>query len=140
MVVQGPSGQRTVAAEDFFVGFLETALRPDEMLVEIRVPRLPGARHAYQKFVKRAQDWAIVGAVATETADDAPAVALVNMGMTPIRASAVESALSAGVSARDAAAVADDGTSPMSDLNASETYRRHLSRVLVERALDAIGR
>jgi carbon-monoxide dehydrogenase medium subunit len=61
------------------------------------------------------------------------------MGDRPVRASAVESALSEGASAADAAALAGDGTDPPSDLNASPEYRRHLARVLVGRALDAAG-
>ena len=62
--VQGPGGERTVAAAEFFTGFLETALAPDELLTEIRVPKTGANGFAYQKFNRRAQDWAIVGAVA----------------------------------------------------------------------------
>jgi carbon-monoxide dehydrogenase medium subunit len=136
MVLRGPSGERVVAADDFFVGFLETALQPDELLVEVRVPKLPGAGFSYQKFVKRAQDWAIVGAAAVRSADRT-GVALVNMGSVPLRAAAVEQAVASGASVADAAAVADEGTSPSADLNATEEFRRHLARVLTRRALDA---
>ncbi len=66
---------------------------------------------------------------------DQPGVALVNMGSTPLRASAVEAALRGGASPSDAAAHAGDDTEPPSDLNASPEYRRHLARVLVGRAL-----
>jgi carbon-monoxide dehydrogenase medium subunit len=66
-------------------------------------------------------------------------VALVNMADTPIRASAVEAALLSGAAAADAAARAGDDTEPPSDLNASPEYRRHLARVLVGRALDAVA-
>jgi carbon-monoxide dehydrogenase medium subunit len=137
MVLRGPGGERTVAASDFFEGFLETALAPDELLVEVRVPKLAGAGWSYQKFTKRAQDWAIVGAAVVR--GPRPGVALVNMASMPIRATAVETALAAGASAADAAAVADEGTSPSADLNASEEYRRHLARVLVRRGLEEAG-
>jgi carbon-monoxide dehydrogenase medium subunit len=135
MVLRGPSGERVVSADDFFVGFLETALQPDELLVEVRVPKLPGAGFSYQKFVKRAQDWAIVGAAAVRSADRT-GVALVNMGSVPLRAAAVEQAIGSGASVTDAAAVAGEGTSPSADLNATEEFRRHLARVLTRRALE----
>ncbi|MEZ5232274.1 MAG: hypothetical protein R2749_06160 [Acidimicrobiales bacterium] len=66
-------------------------------------------------------------------------VALVNMGSTPVRATAVEQALAQGAPAKDAAELAADGTEPPSDLNASPEYRRHLAKVLVRRALEAAG-
>ena len=66
-------------------------------------------------------------------------IGLVNMGSTPVRAAASEQAASSGASAADAAAVADDGTDPPADLNASPEYRRHLSHVLVRRALEEAG-
>jgi carbon-monoxide dehydrogenase medium subunit len=137
MVIRGPGGERVVPATDFFRGFLETAAGPDEMLVELRVPKTSGG-WSYQKFNRRAQDWAIVGVAAARTAAG-PGVALVNMGSTPLRASAVEAALAGGASAADAAAVADDGTEPTADANASEEFRRHLARVLVRRALEEAG-
>ena len=62
MTARGPAGERTIAAADFFVDFLETSLRPDELLTEIRVPKTGASGFAYQKFNRRAQDWAIVGA------------------------------------------------------------------------------
>jgi carbon-monoxide dehydrogenase medium subunit len=137
MVLRGPAGERVVAASDFFEGFLETALAPDELLVEVRVPKVPGAGWSYQKFTKRAQDWAIVGAAVVKNGHTG--VALVNMSSIPMRATAVEAALAAGASAADAAAVADEGTAPSADLNASEEYRRHLARVLVRRGLEEAG-
>ena len=137
MVLQGPNGQRVVPAGEFFQGFLESALAPDELLVEVRVPKMPGARFSYQKFVKRAQDWAIVGAAVVR--NGTTGIALVNMGTTPIRAANVEAALASGGSAADAAAVADEGTNPSGDLNASEEFRRHLARVLVRRGLEEAG-
>jgi aerobic carbon-monoxide dehydrogenase medium subunit len=134
-VVRGPGGERTIPAREFFQGFLETALAPDELLTEIRVPKMPGAGFSYQKFQRRAQDWAIVGALAIR--NGGARVALVNMGSTPLRAAAVERELAAGASVADAAQQAADGTDPPSDLNASSEYREHLARVLVRRALEA---
>ena len=82
-VMRGPAGERTVAASDFFTGFLETALGPDELLTEIRVPKTGADGFSYQKFNRRAQDWAIVGAVAVRAAGTTR-VGLVNMGATPV--------------------------------------------------------
>jgi carbon-monoxide dehydrogenase medium subunit len=137
VVVRGSGGERVIAADDFFRGFLETALAPDEIITEVRVPKTGGAGWAFEKFNRRAQDWAIVGVAAV--GGDAPGVALVNMGSTPVRAGAVEGALRGGASAADAAALAGDDTDPPSDLNASPDYRRHLARVLVGRALDSVA-
>jgi carbon-monoxide dehydrogenase medium subunit len=134
LVAQGPNGRREIAAPDFFRGFLETALSPDEMLVEIRVPKVPGAGWSFQKFNRRAQDWAIVGVAAV--VNGSTGIALVNMGSTPLRASAVEQALRDGASAADAAVVAAEGTDPPNDINATSEYRRHLASVLVRRALE----
>ena len=138
MVARGPKGERTIAASDFFQGFLTTALSPDELLTEIRVPKIAGAKVAYQKFNRRAQDWAIVG-VAAWKLGGACGVGLVNMDSVPVRASAVEGALAGGASAADAAAHASDGLNPPSDLNASAEFRSHLSRVLTRRALETCG-
>jgi len=136
LVAQGPAGTRSIAADAFFEGFLETALAPDEMLVEVRVPKAPAG--SYQKFNRRAQDWAIVGAcVATGPAGTG--VALVNMGSRPVRAAAVEAALASGASAREAAELAAEGTEAPVDANAGAEYRGHLARVLVRRALEASG-
>jgi carbon-monoxide dehydrogenase medium subunit len=134
IVARGPGGERTIAASDFFQGFLETALAPDEVITEVRVRKTDGAGWAFEKFNRRAQDWAIVG-VAAVTGDD-PGVALVNMGSTPVRASAVEQRLAGGASPSEAAEAADEGTDPPSDLNASPEFRRHLARVLTRRALE----
>jgi carbon-monoxide dehydrogenase medium subunit len=140
LVAVGPGGERTIAADDFFTGFLETALAPDEVLTEIRVPAVPGVGWAFEKFQRRAQDWAIVG-VATVLADGSggPGVALVNMGSLPLRAAGVEDALRSGSAAAEAAARAAEGTEPPDDLNASPEYRRHLVEVLTRRALETAG-
>ena len=130
----GAGGERTIPATEFFRGFLECELSPTELLTEIRVPKVGKAGWSFQKFNRRAQDWAIVGVAAVRNGQTG--VALVNMGTTPIRATAVESAVAGGASATDAAAHAADGLDPPSDLNASPEYRRHLATVLVRRALE----
>ena len=137
MVVSGPSGTREVPAQEFFRDFLETAIGPDELLTEVRLPKSGGAGWSYQKFNLRAQDWAIVG-VAAVGASAGGGVALVNMASTPVRAPAVEQAVAAGSSAGEAASVSTDGLDPPSDLNASAAYRRHLASVLVRRALEEV--
>jgi carbon-monoxide dehydrogenase medium subunit len=134
LVVQGPDGRRSVPAEQFFLGYFETALQPDEVLVEVRVPRTGPTGWHYEKFTRRANDWAIV-AVATV----AGRVALANMGSTPIRATATEVALAGGSSISDAAELAADGTEPIEDMHADRQYRQHLARVLTRRALTAAG-
>ncbi len=138
LVAQGPNGSREIAVGDFFTGYFESALADDEMLTEIRVPKAPGASWNYQKFNRRAQDWAIVGAAAV-TVNGGTNVALVNMGSVPLRASAVEAALAGGASAADAAEQAAEGTDAPTDLNATPDYRNHLARVLTRRALEAVG-
>ncbi len=134
-VAQGPNGTREIAAADFYQGFLESALAADEMLTEIRVPKMQGAGWSFQKFNRRAQDWAIVG-VAAWRRNGSSGVALVNMGSTPILATSVSGALSQGASVADAAQLAAEEAEPQNDLNASPEYRVHLAKVLVRRALE----
>jgi carbon-monoxide dehydrogenase medium subunit len=132
-VIAGPNGRRTAAAADFATGFLETTLEPDELLVEISVPKATGG-WGYEKFTRRAIDWATVAVAAVRT-NGGVSVALANMGPTAVRAAGVERALASGSGATDAAAYADEGTEPPSDVTASAEYRRHLARVLTARAL-----
>ena len=66
-MAQGPNGERVIPVDDFFTGFLETALAPDELLTEIRVPKVAGVGWSFQKLNRRAQDWAIVGVAAVAT-------------------------------------------------------------------------
>jgi aerobic carbon-monoxide dehydrogenase medium subunit len=138
VVARGPTGERTIPARELFVDFLETALRPDELLTEIRVPKTGSGGFAYEKFNRRAQDWATVGVAATRV-NGTVRVALTSMGATPLRASAVEDAVASGADPSAAADKADEGTSPPDDTNGSADYRRHLARVLVRRTLDAIA-
>jgi carbon-monoxide dehydrogenase medium subunit len=129
--ITGPSGVRAVPAEEFFTGFFESVLEPDELLSAVRVPRGGSVPWGYQKFVRRANDWAIVGVAAYDGR-----VALASMGATPIRALGVEEALRSGASAADAALLAAEGTSAGSDFHADKSYREHLARVLTRRALE----
>ncbi len=135
-VAQGPNGTREIAAHDFYQGFLESALAADEMLTEIRVPKMAGAGWSFQKFNRRAQDWAIVGVAAWRRNGDS-GVALVNMGSTPVLATSVSTALAGGASITDAAEQASAEAEPQADLNASVEFRQHLAKVLVRRALEA---
>lgn len=136
LLARGPAGVREIGAHEFFLSLFETALQPGELLTEIRVPKPVQVGWSYQKFTKRAIDWAIVG-VAVQGGN----VALVNMAQTPVRAGMVEQALAAGADPAQAAAQAADATSPADDMNASGDYRKHLARVLVRRALEeALGR
>jgi aerobic carbon-monoxide dehydrogenase medium subunit len=146
-VLRGPNGERTVAASDFFEDYLQTALAPDEVLTEIRVPKLGNAGWSYKKFNRRAQDWAVVGAAAVVERSNgtisSARIGLTNMGSTPVRATAAEGALSGAdaSSVAEATSSADEGTSPASDIAASAEYRRHLARVLSRRAVEeALGR
>ena len=135
LVAAGPDGTREIAATDFFTGFLESVLAVDEVLTEVRVPVSTGG-WSYQKFNRRAQDWAIVGVV---VAEGGTGVSLVNMGSTPLRAPAVEAAVASGASATEAAAGAADGTEPPTDTQADAAYREQLARVLTARALEIAG-
>jgi carbon-monoxide dehydrogenase medium subunit len=129
--ITGPSGVRVVGADDFFVGPFESALGPDDLLSAVRVPRGSGVQWGYQKFVRRANDWAIVGVAAY-----GGRVALASMGGTPLRATATEGALKSGASIAEAAELAAEDTSPGYDFHADVDYRQHLARVLAKRALE----
>jgi aerobic carbon-monoxide dehydrogenase medium subunit len=143
LVAAGPSGTRSISPADFFTDYLTTSLAPGEILTAIRVPKLDGWGYRYEKFHVTAQAWAIVGVAAVARRDNghvgAARVGLTNMGSVPVRAHAVEEAATgaaasaAGLAA--AAARADEGTNPPSDLRGAADYRRHLARVLTGRAL-----
>ncbi|HYX86057.1 MAG TPA: xanthine dehydrogenase family protein subunit M [Gaiellales bacterium] len=133
VTAEGPNGRRTIPAADLFIGYLQTALSPDEILTDVRVPKV--ARGAYVKFNRRAQDWAIVGA-AVVIDGSGPRIALTGVGATPVRATAAEQAFT-GSNAAEAAERASEGLDPPSDTAASGEYRVHLAKVLVRRALEA---
>jgi aerobic carbon-monoxide dehydrogenase medium subunit len=149
-VATGPGGERRIPASEFFLDYLTTALSPGEVLTAVRVPKLgAGWSSHYEKFNRVAQAWSIVGVAAVVHRSNGSItearVGLTNMGSTPVRATAVESAL-AGADATaeaigSAAEHAAEGTNPASDLSGQADYREHLARVLTKRAvLAAAGR
>ncbi len=146
---QGPNGLRSIPATELFQDYLTTALADDEVVTEIRIPAADGWGHGFQKFTRRAEDWAMVGVCAlVKKASDGSCedvrVALTNMGSTPLRATATEEALRGkGLDADAIASAAEhaaDGTDPPGDLNATPDYKRHLARVLTRRALEAAAK
>jgi len=143
LVIQGQAGERTVAAADFFEDLFSTAVGEDELLTHVRVPKLDGWGSHYEKFVRVAHQWPIVAIAAAVKTDGSTIsearIGLVNMGSTPVRASATEAAL-VGAEAtadgvREACDLAAEGTNPPSDLNGDADYRRHLATVLTRRAV-----
>jgi len=145
LVVQGPDGERTLRAGEFFRGVFETALGPQDVLTEIHVPKLGPSGWSYRKFTRRAQDWATVGVAAVVrrsngTIEDR-AIALTSMGPTPVRARLAEEALRTADDVAAAAEAVAAESDPPSDTNGSADYRRHLATVLTRRALEeAISR
>ncbi len=146
LIARGPGGEREIAASDFFVDYLTTALQPGEILTGVRVPKLGGDwGYRYEKFHRTAQAWAIVGVAALARRSNGHVaearVGLTNMGSVPVRAHAVEAAAAGADATREAlsaaAASAADGTDPPADLHGAPDYRRHLARVLTGRALAA---
>ncbi len=146
LVVRGPAGERVVACDDFFVGYLTTALAPGELLTEVRLPGTPPRTgHAFLEVSRRHGDFALVGVAALVTVDaggvcTAAAAALTGVGPVPVRAHAAEQAL---VGTRvDAAALAaaaarvSASVEPDSDIHASADYRRHVAGVLTRRAFE----
>lgn len=144
-LVSGPEGERVVAADDFFTGPFSTALGPGEILVEIRVPApKPGAGGAYRKFERKVGDYAVAAVAAQLRLADGrieeAGVALTNVGLTAIRATAAESALvgsDGGEEARDAAAAAAAAAAePIEDHRGSADYKRAVVKTLAWRALE----
>jgi carbon-monoxide dehydrogenase medium subunit len=135
--------QRTINAGDLFQDYLTTSVQPTEVMTEVRLPALDGYGFGYEKFNRRAEDWAMVAVCALVQVQDGTVsdvrVGLTNMASTPLRATAVEEALRGQPATAEAIAAAaqeaDNGTQPPADLNASADYKRHLARVLTRRAL-----
>jgi aerobic carbon-monoxide dehydrogenase medium subunit len=143
LVIQGPGGERTVPADEFFKDLFETAVGEGELLTSVRIPKHTGWGSHYEKFVRVSHQSSIVAVAAAVKADGGTItqarIGLTNMGSTPLRARAVEEAL-VGRSVDDLGDVcsqAADGTNPPSDLNGDADYRRHLARVLTRRAVAA---
>ncbi len=144
VTLQGAGGQRSVGANDLFRNYMETAIEPQEVLTEVRLPAFDGWGYSYQKFNRRSEDWAMVAvsALVKQTGDvcEDVRVGLTNMSSVPLRAGAVEEALRGkplnAESIAQAAEQAAEDTDPPADLNASADYKRHLARVLCRRALE----
>jgi aerobic carbon-monoxide dehydrogenase medium subunit len=149
VTLQGPNGQRTVAAADLFKDYMTTAVNEDEVLTEVRIAALDGWGYGHQKFNRRSEDWAMVGVCVVINASGGSCqdvrIGLTNMGSVPLRATAAEEVLR-GQELSDeniakAAEQAAEGTRPPADLNATADYKRHLARVLTRRAIaDALAR
>lgn len=147
LVARGPGGERVIPAADFFVAFLTTALAPDEILTEIRLPALPPRTGAdYQKLANQASGYALVGVAAVVSLDEAGRCAAVRVGITGAsetarRASGTEEALRGATpdEATIAAAAerATEGLDPLDDLHAPADYRLAVTKGLTRRALRA---
>ena len=139
--IRGPDGERIVPAAEFFTGVFQTAVAPGELLAEVQVPKLGSATGwSYMKMSRRAQDWATVAVAALverkNGSVESAAIALTNMGATPLRAGSAEAALAGGSSVAEAAAHIAEGTEPPSDHAGSADFRKHLVQVLGRRALE----
>jgi len=151
MVCEGPKGRRTVKVDDWFQGLMSTAIKEDEILVEIRVPALAtGTGAAYLKFPHPASRFAIVGVAAVVTTDGTGTCSKASIGITgagtkAVRAKGVEAALAgknlAGAGAIEAAAQkAAEGIDVQADLQGSVEYKAHLCRVFAKRAVEAASK
>jgi carbon-monoxide dehydrogenase medium subunit len=145
IAVTGKAGVRTIKAADFFVGALTTALEPDEIITEIRLPAWPAARRfGFQEFARRRGDFAMAGVAlfydpdATGKASNAH-VGVIGVGDRPRRLAAVETVLNGrtidDATIAKAAEAASAAVEPQQDIHASAAYRRSLTGTLVERAL-----
>lgn len=147
IIAEGAGGQRTIAAADFFTGVFATALQPDEILVEVKVPVLPPRTgSAYLKFPHPASGFAVVGVAAMVTLDGKGRCERARVGITGVapaayRARATEKVLTgAALDEKVIAAAAEraaDGIDPNEDIFASAEYRRHLAGVFTRKALQA---
>jgi carbon-monoxide dehydrogenase medium subunit len=146
MVAEGPKGKRTIKADDFFKGLLTTAVGPDEILTEVRVPACgPKVGCAYMKFPHPASRFAVVGVAAVLTVDAGKvtkaSIGITGAGTRAMRAKGVEAGLVG--KALDAATIqaaaekAPDGVDVQADLQGSEDYKRHLLKVFARRAVEA---
>jgi carbon-monoxide dehydrogenase medium subunit len=141
--VVGPRGRRAIAAEDFFQGYLTTALDPDEVLVEAWLPALaPATGQAWIEYSRRHGDFALVGVAASitlhgERVADARIV-LTGVGASPVRVREAETLLKGGLLDERVGAAADAARTaiePEADIHASKEYRAHMAGVLTEQAI-----
>jgi carbon-monoxide dehydrogenase medium subunit len=134
IVAQGRAGRRVIAADDFFTDYYSTALAEGELVTEVRIPG-PQARGAYIKFNRRTLDWALVG-VAVSQGAEGWRIGLTGVAPTAVRARSAEQALARGASVAEASLRAAEGLEPPEGLDGSAEYKRHLTTVLVRRALE----
>ena len=148
LVVQGSSGERTIAVSDYFTGLWETALGDDELLTEVRIPTdSANANSCYLKFPQPASRYPYVGcAVAMDSSAGSCSdirVGFSGVGETAFRDSGVEDALRGNTlnesAIASASAKAADGRSVLSDVFVSEEYRRAMAQVYVKRALTQLS-
>jgi len=137
IVVQGQSGTRAIAADDFFTDYYSTALAEGELVTSIRIPGSQ-SRGAYVKFNRRTLDWALVG-VAVSQGANGWRIGLTGVAPTAVRARGAEQALADGASVADASLRAAENLDPPEGLDGSAEYKRHLATVLVRRALERAG-
>jgi carbon-monoxide dehydrogenase medium subunit len=135
LVAAGPLGRRRIPAREFFLGYFTTALAPDEVLVEVRIPRRNGGGWAFQEFSRRSGDFAIVAVAVTVSAvdggiDDAR-IAIAGVADTPVRADEAEAALRGRP---PEAAVLGEARAAVERL-VEDGYRRHVAGTLAVRAL-----
>jgi carbon-monoxide dehydrogenase medium subunit len=143
VVAAGPSGTRTIGASDLFLGFLTTALAPNEMILEARFPG-PAPNSSFHEFARRQGDFAVVAAAAWLDLDGGACrsarVVLGGVASTPVRAPEAETILTDApldpALLREAASAAAGALTPVSDVHGSSAYRRQLANVLVRRALE----
>jgi carbon-monoxide dehydrogenase medium subunit len=130
------------------VDYFTTALQPDEIITEVRIPKHTDWAARYEKLHRVAQAWSIVAVAATVEVDGGivrqARIALTNMASVPVRARGVEEALIGQAASeeliRAAAEHAAEGIDPMTDGNADADYRSHLAKVLTRRAVaTAVG-
>ncbi|HVH93045.1 MAG TPA: FAD binding domain-containing protein, partial [Candidatus Acidoferrum sp.] len=146
--VTSPNGSRVIPLDEFFTDYYETSLKPDEIITELFVPRLPAnAGGAYLKFLPRtADDYATVSAAAVLTLDKSKKtisdvrIALGSVGTTPIRATAAEAVLRGqpvkAEAFAEAAEKAKEAVDPVSDFRGSAGYKKEMAGVFVRRALE----
>ncbi|MFR9807002.1 FAD binding domain-containing protein [Pseudonocardia sp. RS010] len=148
IIATGPTGRRTIAAKDFFQGFLFSALEPEEVLTAIRIPKQPaGSVVAVEEFARRHGDFALVAVLGAARLDPSGRIADVRLsvagaGPTPLRADAAEQILNGQVPRPDlvaeAATAVAEATNPGADIHAPAEYRRHLAKVLTRRCLERL--
>lgn len=138
MVVQGPEGERRIAADAFFLGSYETAMQPGELLTRVEIPIPPtSSRHGFAEIARRRGDYAMAGLAMMH--GPKPRIVWFALSDRPVRARAAEAALEAGKDGDDVAARATEGVPVFGDANATEAMKRHLARQLLARKVRGLA-